>query len=122
MSAPETSDLLTIDVSADDYAKIAATDQEVPPSDERKARTHQSEADFQAEKATYTAKIDNGDVSSSAPAFSYSSPTLANPCIKKKKRRKKKGPALYTGYNLKRRFYFGRGERSRCERAKGQVR
>ena len=46
--------LLAIEVDADDYAEIAAED---APS---VSRTYQSEADFQAIKATYTAKIDGG--------------------------------------------------------------
>lgn len=64
-TAPESTGLLELDVSPDDYAKIAATDQEAPSSaaEAKKARTHQSESDFQAEKAGYEAKIDNGDVS-----------------------------------------------------------
>lgn len=54
--------LLDMDVSADDYAKTAATDQAVS-SAARDARTHQSEEDFAQERANYQAKIDNGDVS-----------------------------------------------------------
>ncbi|KAF1350873.1 hypothetical protein BDV97DRAFT_350576, partial [Delphinella strobiligena] len=55
----ENTDLLELDVSPDDYAKIAATDQEAPLSaaEAKKARTHQSETDFQMEKAGYEAKI-----------------------------------------------------------------
>ena len=46
--------LLAIEVDADDYAETAAGD---PPS---VSRTYQSEGDFKAIKATYTAKIDGG--------------------------------------------------------------
>ena len=47
--------LLAIDVDADDYAEAAAGD---TPS---VSRTYQSEADFQAVKAGYSAKIDGGN-------------------------------------------------------------
>ncbi|KAK4496752.1 hypothetical protein PRZ48_012735 [Zasmidium cellare] len=47
--------LFAIEVDADDYAETAAGD--TPSVD----RTFQSEADFQAQKASYTAKIDNGN-------------------------------------------------------------
>ena len=68
-----------IDLSADDYAKAAATDHEfLDPTvtttitareaaaeeakAKKEARTHQSEEAFLAEKASYEAKIDGGDV------------------------------------------------------------
>lgn len=47
--------LLNIDVDADDYAEAAAGDTPSVP------RTYQSEADFQQQQASYTAKVDNGD-------------------------------------------------------------
>lgn len=48
-------DLFAIDVDADDYAENAAGD---TPS---VSRTYQSEADFQAVKAAYQAKVDGGN-------------------------------------------------------------
>lgn len=45
-------DLFAIEVDADDYARTAAADTGSV------SRTHQSEAAFRAEKASYTAKID----------------------------------------------------------------
>lgn len=47
--------LLSIDVSIDHYAETAAGDTPGVP------RGYQSEADFQAQKAGYTAKIDDGN-------------------------------------------------------------
>lgn len=47
--------LFAIAVDADVYAETAAGDAPSVP------RTFQSEADFQAQKASYTAKIDNGN-------------------------------------------------------------
>lgn len=47
--------LLAIEVDADDYAETAAGD---TPS---VSRTYQSEADFQIQKASYSAKIDYGN-------------------------------------------------------------
>ena len=55
-------DPTAIDISADDYARAAATDQATPSAADRNARTHQTEETFQAEKATYVAKQDNGNV------------------------------------------------------------
>lgn len=52
--ADQENSLLAIEVDADNYAETAAGD--VPSV----SRTYQSEADFQAQKATYTAKIDGG--------------------------------------------------------------
>ena len=50
-----TNELLAIEVDADDYAETAAGDAPTV------SRTHQSEADFEAQKAAYSAKIDNGN-------------------------------------------------------------
>lgn len=47
--------LFAIEVDADDYAETAAGDTPSVP------RTFQSEADFQAQKASYTAKVDTGN-------------------------------------------------------------
>lgn len=58
MAEHEDFGLLAIEVDADDYAETAAGDAPSVP------RTYQSEADFQAIKATYLAKID-GDPSRS---------------------------------------------------------
>lgn len=52
--AEQDNELFAIEVDADDYAETAAGD--TPPV----SRTFQSEADFQAQKATYSAKIDGG--------------------------------------------------------------
>ena len=52
--ADEDGGLLNIKVDADDYAETASAD--VPPV----SRTYQSEADFQSQKAVYTAKTDGG--------------------------------------------------------------
>jgi hypothetical protein len=52
--AEQDSGLFAIEVDADDYAEAAAGD--TPAVD----RTYQSDADFQAIKATYFAKIDGG--------------------------------------------------------------
>lgn len=49
------SGLLAIEIGADDYADAAA--QDTPAV----SRTYQSEADFQAQKASYSAKIDGGN-------------------------------------------------------------
>ena len=46
--------LLAIEVDADDYAQTAAEDTAAV------SRTYQSEADFQAIKTTYSAKVDGG--------------------------------------------------------------
>lgn len=48
-------DFLSIDVSTDDYAETAAGDVPSVP------RGHQTEEAFQAQKAAYTAKIDDGN-------------------------------------------------------------
>jgi hypothetical protein len=48
--------LFAIEVDADDYAETAAGD---APSNV--PRTYQSEADFQAQKASYTAKVQDGN-------------------------------------------------------------
>ncbi|KAK1825519.1 hypothetical protein LTR12_000320 [Friedmanniomyces endolithicus] len=53
--AEPANELFGIEVDADDYAETAAHD--TPPV----SRTFQSEADFQAQKATYSAKIDIGN-------------------------------------------------------------
>ena len=50
------SGLFAIEVDADDYAETAAGDTQSMP------RTFQSEADFQAQKDQYSAKIDNGNI------------------------------------------------------------
>lgn len=55
MAEPPDGGLLAIEVDTDDYAEIAGGD--VPAQ----ARTYQSEADFCAIKASYTAKIDGGN-------------------------------------------------------------
>lgn len=47
--------LFAIEVGVDDYAETAANDAPSVP------RTFQSEANFQAQKAAYSAKIDNGN-------------------------------------------------------------
>lgn len=52
MAESEDSGLLAIEVDADDYADAAASDTPQVP------RTYQSEADFQAIKSAYTAKVD----------------------------------------------------------------
>ncbi|EMC97517.1 hypothetical protein BAUCODRAFT_147585 [Baudoinia panamericana UAMH 10762] len=52
----ETADgLLSIEIDADNYAETAAGDVQSVP------RTYQSEADFQAQKASYHAKVDHGN-------------------------------------------------------------
>ncbi|KAK0255326.1 hypothetical protein B0A54_03192 [Friedmanniomyces endolithicus] len=53
--AEPANELFAIEVDADNYAETAAHD--APPV----SRTFQSEADFQAQKATYSAKIDVGN-------------------------------------------------------------
>ena len=53
--ADEADGLLAIEVDADDYAETAAGDAPDVP------RTFQSEADFQAQKSSYSAKFDNGN-------------------------------------------------------------
>ena len=54
MADPEDG-LLAIEIDADDYAEAAATD--APPV----SRTYQSEEEFLAHKANYSAKIDGGN-------------------------------------------------------------
>lgn len=56
MATPDDSGLLTIDVGTDDYAETAAGD--TPSTVDR---TFQSEEDFQKQKASYSAKIQNGN-------------------------------------------------------------
>ncbi|GAB7348172.1 hypothetical protein MBLNU459_g6181t2 [Dothideomycetes sp. NU459] len=58
MSADGGDDILAIDVSTEDYASAAAADQEVPEDVGMNPRTLQTEEDFQAQKASYSAKID----------------------------------------------------------------
>ena len=60
---------LDIDIDADNYATTAAHD---TPTDQS-SRTAQSDADFEAQRLSYTAKIDTGDVSSHAFCVSYMS-------------------------------------------------
>lgn len=48
-------ELFAIEVDVDDYAETASSDTPTVP------RTFQSEADFQAQRATYHAKIDEGN-------------------------------------------------------------
>lgn len=48
-------ELLAIDVDADDYAETAAGETPLV------SRTYQSEADFERQKASYTAKVDSGN-------------------------------------------------------------
>lgn len=55
MAEPDNS-LFAIEVDTDDYAETAAGDTPSVP------RTYQSEADFAAIKASYTAKHDNGNL------------------------------------------------------------
>ncbi|KAL1302159.1 hypothetical protein AAFC00_002590 [Neodothiora populina] len=66
-AAPADPELLDLEISADDYARAAATDQEISLTAEEKksakeARTFQTEDDFQKEKDGYDAKIDGGDI------------------------------------------------------------
>ncbi|SMQ55627.1 unnamed protein product [Zymoseptoria tritici ST99CH_3D7] len=56
MAEVETNDLFAIDVDPDNYAETAAHDNTATES-----RTFQSEETFQAQKASYSAKIDTGD-------------------------------------------------------------
>ncbi|SMY29315.1 unnamed protein product [Zymoseptoria tritici ST99CH_1A5] len=56
MAEVESNDLFAIDVDPDNYAETAAHDNLAPES-----RTFQSEEAFQAQKASYSAKIDTGD-------------------------------------------------------------
>ncbi|KAF7193525.1 hypothetical protein HII31_05100 [Pseudocercospora fuligena] len=56
MADNEDDGLLGIEVDTDDYAETAAGDTPSVP------RTFQSEADFQVQKASYTAKIDQGNI------------------------------------------------------------
>ena len=56
MADNEDDELLGIEVDTDDYAETAAGDTPSVP------RTFQSEADFQVQKASYTAKIDQGNI------------------------------------------------------------
>ncbi|GAB7348171.1 hypothetical protein MBLNU459_g6181t1 [Dothideomycetes sp. NU459] len=62
MSADGGDDILAIDVSTEDYASAAAADQEVPEDVGMNPRTLQTEEDFQAQKASYSAKIDAGNI------------------------------------------------------------
>lgn len=55
MAEQEDDGLLAIEVDADDYAETAAGDAPAV------SRTYQSEADFQTQKAIYSAKIDGGN-------------------------------------------------------------
>ncbi|KXT06850.1 hypothetical protein AC578_7183 [Pseudocercospora eumusae] len=56
MADNEEEGLLGIEVDTDDYAETAAGDTPSIP------RTFQSEADFQVQKASYSAKIDQGNI------------------------------------------------------------
>ena len=69
MSDGEADPQLNHDVDADNYATTAAHD---TPTDQS-SRTAQSDADFEAQRLSYTAKIDTGDVSSHAFYVSYMS-------------------------------------------------
>lgn len=62
MSSDNEDDFLAIDVSTDDYATTAAADQAVPEEEKDDPRTLQTEEDFRAQKASYSAKIDAGNV------------------------------------------------------------
>ena len=68
--------LFAIEVDADDYAETAAGDTPAV------SRTFQSEADFQAVKATYQAKVDGGntyrDLISAVPVLELSDVDEAN--------------------------------------------
>lgn len=68
--AAEDNDLFAIEVDADDYAETAAADTPAV------SRTHQSEAAFQAIKASYEAKVDDG---TSYQTLVTSVPTLGQP-------------------------------------------
>lgn len=50
-------DLQDLDVDADDYGTAAAED-----TPARSRRTEQTEADFEKQRASYTARIENGEV------------------------------------------------------------
>ena len=58
--------VLELDVDTEDYATTAAND--TPTASDR---TAQSEADFAAQKASYTAKIENGQVSRCLRVFHH---------------------------------------------------
>lgn len=78
MAEPDENELLAIEVDPDDYASTAAGD--TPSS---VSRTYQSEADFQVQKASYTAKIDGGksytDLILSIPALAtHTNPNQSN--------------------------------------------
>lgn len=71
MAEQEDSGLLAIEVDADDYAETAAGDTPTVP------RTYQSEADFQAIRAKYSAKIDGAAGSSTYDDLISAVPVLA---------------------------------------------
>lgn len=77
--ADQENGLLAIELDADDYAETAAGD--IPSA----SRTYQSEADFQAQKAAYTTKIDGSttyrDLIASVPILQGSSDLTKTPAL-----------------------------------------
>lgn len=113
-----------IEVDADNYATTSATDTPTV------SRTHQSEATFQAIKATYSAKIDNGttyaDLLAALPVLAHPSPsppsqTDATPNGEAKVKLTKKDFQLI-GYAVGELYYDGdfAGVVELCERVRGR--